>query len=344
MKHKIILRLMLSAFIGVFSTGFDAVKEHRISGRTMGTTYQIKIVTQRSGEMAAVQERINRRLEQLNQSMSTYLKESEISRFNQMKAVDQPFAVSSDFLKVMQAADTIHRLTKGAWDGTVHPLVDLWGFGRSGPIEEVPSRHAIAAALKRVGFNRIEVSEKGFLKKRQPHVTLDLASIAKGYGVDAVSRTVHLMGFRNYLVEIGGEVYAAGRRLDGNPWRVGINRPRKGAAATAVYKALSLEDRAMATSGDYRNYVEIDGRFYSHIIDPRTGYPVYNGVVSATVVAPNCTLADGLATALMVMGAAEGVVLLDQIESVEGLIILRRPDGTLIDHWSKGMKVKQPQK
>lgn len=335
-------RFLALAFISFFCMGSGPVKMHRLTGRTMGTAYQIKIVTHRHADLKAVQQRIDRRLEQLNQRLSTYRKDSEISQFNQLVDIDRPYRISADFLEVMKAAQVIHRKTNGAWDGTVNPLVDLWGFGRPGGIDHLPSPQNIALALKRVGFNQIEIVSHGFLKKRRARVTLDLASIAKGYGVDVVSRMLKQLGYVNHLVEIGGEVFAAGRRMDGQPWLIGINQPRKGAAAAAVYKAVPLENLAMATSGDYRNYVEIDGRLYSHIIDPRTGYPVNNGVVSVTVVAPNCTVADGLATALMVMGAADGIALLNQTETVEGLIIVRRRDGVLVDHWSEGMKAPSP--
>lgn len=333
---------LCSVFIGAFSARIVIAKEHLLSGRTMGTTYHIKIITASATDIAAVQGRIDRRLEQLNQSMSTFRGDSEISRFNRLKILDQPFTISTDFTKVMLAANSINRLTAGAWDGSVNPLVNLWGFGRYGAIDQVPTKAAIADALQKVGFKYIEVSPKGYLKKHHAQVTVDLASIAKGYGVDVVARLIQSLGYGNYLVEIGGEVFAAGRRADGAPWKVGINLPRKGVAATAVYKALDLENLAMATSGNYRNYVEIQGRTYSHIIDPRTGYPVNNGVVSASVVAPNCTLADGLATALMVMGAPDGVALLDRIEKVEGLLVVRRPDGTLEDHGSAGMNIQKP--
>lgn len=337
MINKTLTQLSVLAFIGAFCLGFSSGGEHLLAGATMGTTYHIKIIAPRADDMGTVKKRIDQRLEQLNQSMSTYRKNSEISRFNRLVGVEKPFAVSADFLKVMQAADAIHGLTAGAWDGTVYPLVNLWGFGRSGPIDVAPSKAAIMRALEKVGFKHLDVSADGSLAKHKSQVTVDLASIAKGYGVDATAELIRGLGYQNYLVEIGGEVFAAGRRKDGKPWKVGVNRPSKGASATQVYKALNLEDRAMATSGDYRNYVEIDGRIYSHIIDPRTGYPVNNGVVSASVIAPNCTLADGLATALMIMGPQKGVDLLNNLENVEGLIIVRKTDGKLADHWSRGM-------
>jgi len=146
--------------------------------------------------------------------------------------------------------------------------------------------------------------------------------------------------FANYLVEIGGEVVAAGNRPDGRPWRIGINRPRTNAAADEVYKVVDLANQALATSGDYRNFFEADGVRYSHVIDPRTGYPVSNGVVSVSIVADNCTLADGLATAIMVMGAEKGLLLIERLIGVEGLIVVAKSDGTLVDYYSKGFGVK----
>ncbi len=333
----LIIFLWVAALLSSWLTTAAAQKEHLITGRTMGTTYNIKVVVPGIEKSARLQAHIDERLEQINQSMSTYRADSEISRFNALQAAHTDFAVSDDFLQVLLVGKQIFRLSLGAWDCTINPLVNLWGFGKDGSIDHVPAPEAIAAARQKIGFDTIEVSPKGYLKKSRSDVTIDLASIAKGYGVDQVAFLLKGMGFKNYLVEIGGEVYAAGRRLDGQPWRVGINRPRKGGAATAVYKVVALEDRAMATSGDYRLFVEIDGRTFSHIIDPRSGYPVANGVVSVSVIAPNCTLADGLATGLMVMGSEKGLGLLNRLEGVEGLIIVRLPDGSLKNHWSKGL-------
>lgn len=304
----------------------------------MGTHYHIKVVTQNTQKMPLLKQRIEQRLEQINQSMSTYRPDSEISRFNAMRASGKPFAASNDFLQVMQAGRYVHRLSQGAWDGTVQPLVTLWGFGKGGPIDRLPSAQAISRAKHLVDFNAIEIVPDGHLKKRRAGVTVDLASIAKGYGVDQVAALLSSQGFARYLVEIGGEVYAAGRRADGKSWRVGINRPQKGGPADAIYRVVTLQDQAMATSGDYRNFIEIDGRNYSHIIDPRTGQPVANGVVSASVIAAGCTLADGLATGLVVMGPESGLALLNQLDGVEGLIIVRKPDGTFVNHWSNGLE------
>jgi thiamine biosynthesis lipoprotein len=332
------VRWIMALWLICSTTPATAQQEYLIAGRTMGTRYHIKVVAQNAEKIPHLKQRIEQRLEQINQSMSTYRSDSEISRFNAMHQSGKPFAVSNDFLQVMQAGRRIHRLSQGAWDGTVRPLVTLWGFGKGGPIDRLPSAQAIRRAKRSVDFGAVEILPDGHLRKRRAGVTVDLASIAKGYGVDQVAALVSGMGVARYLVEIGGEVYAAGRRADGESWRVGINRPRKGGPADAVYRVVALQDQAMATSGDYRNFIEIDGRSYSHIIDPRTGRPVANGVVSASVIAAGCTLADGLATGLMVMGPQSGLALLNRLDGVEGLIIVRRPDGTLVNHWSNGLE------
>jgi thiamine biosynthesis lipoprotein len=332
------LRWVLSLWLICCTAQAAAQQEYLIAGRTMGTRYNIKVVAPNAQKLPLLKQRIEQRLEQINQSMSTYRPDSEISRFNAMRASGKPFAVSNDFLQVMQAGRYVHRLSQGAWDGTVQPLVTLWGFGKGGPIDRLPTAQAINQAKHLVDFSAIEILPDGHLKKHRAGVTVDLASIAKGYGVDQVAAQVAGTGFTQYLVEIGGEVYAAGRRAGGKPWRIGINRPRKDGPADAVYRVVALQDQAMATSGDYRNFIEIDGNSYSHIIDPRTGRPVANGVVSASVIASGCTLADGLATGLMVMGPQSGLALLNRLDGVEGLIIVRKSDGTLVNHWSSGLE------
>ena len=312
----------------------DAKREHLITGRTMGTIYHITVVSGSDNGLDDLKEKIDRRLGQINQVFSTYIKDSQISRFNALKAAGEKFPVSDDFIQVMRVANKIYRLSGGAWDGTVNPLVDLWGFGPTQRQPQKPPAAEIKARVQKIGFDRIRIAEPNFLVKNLATVTLDLNSIAKGFAVDRVSELVAAAGFENYLVEIGGEVYAAGVRADGKNWRVGINRPQKDAAFNEVYKAVSIAGRAFATSGDYRNFFEIDGVRYSHVIDPRSGYPVSNGVVSVSIIADNCTLADGLATAIMVMGAEKGIQLVNRLENVECLIVVETPDGRLVDFYS----------
>jgi thiamine biosynthesis lipoprotein len=336
---KIYLTIAISISIFIAYTDCGAKQEHLIQGRTMGTTYNIKIVTDYFQTVAGLKEKIEKRLADINTAMSTYQKDSEISRFNNFIQAGRKFKISEDFYRVMKTAQAIYRLSDGAWDGTVNPLVDLWGFGREGSKNTIPAQQEILALLSNIGFDNIVIPEVGFLQKKRASVTLDLSSIAKGYGVDQVADTIRKEGFQNYLVEIGGEVFASGTSKNGKLWRIGINRPQTDAAFDDVYKVVDLHNKAFATSGDYRNFFVVDGLRYSHIIDPRTGYPISNGVVSVTIIADTCTFADGLATAIMVMSPGKGLDLINRLDAVEGMIVVEQMDGRLDDLYSKGFKV-----
>lgn len=319
--------------------GCSLKKEVEISGRTMGTTYHIKVVTGFFSRPAGLEEKIERTLKAVNQSMSVHMPGSEISRFNAIGSPDQPFEASEGFWSVMNVAEKIYHQTGGAWDGTVFPLIRLWKFNTGAQQYRVPAPEEIAALLPRVGFRHIRFQDGRRLSKQIIPLSVDLSSIAKGYGVDQVADLLRAEGFQDFLVEIGGEVYASGRRKDGGRWRVGINVPQKDAPLDAVYHAVSLENQALATSGNYRNFFETDGKRYSHVFDPRTGYPVSNGVVSVSIVAGSCTLADGLATGVMVMGAEKGLALIRRWGEVEGMIVTQSTDGALTDHMSEGFRI-----
>jgi len=331
-----LVRICVLFLLILWTTGCSGVRELKIAGRTMGTTYHVTVIVGSLSPAPDLKPFIEKRLAELNQSMSTFQPDSEISRFNALPAAGRPFAVSPDFYAVARLGQTLYEITGGAWDGTIDPLVDLWGFGRSPRREGLPPESEIRARLQRVGFHQIDTTQPGHLIKRRATITLDLASVAKGYAVDALAQLIRERGYTNFLVEIGGEVYAAGHRIDGTPWRIGINQPDAAAPANQVYQMVRLENRAFATSGDYRNCFEFEGRRYAHIIDPRTGYPAARHVVSVSVLAETCALADGLATALMVMGPQAGLALINRLEGVTCLMVERSPDGRLIDHRSNG--------
>ena len=317
-------------------------KEVVFDGTTMGTTYQIKMVVGYFKSTSGLKDKIDNRLQAINQSMSTYLPDSEISRFNAIRDTREKLAVSDDFLQVMLAARDIYEKTGGAWDGTIKPLVNLWGFGNTRQAHQVPDEAEIKKQIRWIGFQHIGIYPEGYLQKKKSTITLDLASIAKGYAVDQVSGLLQTSGMENFLVEIGGEVFASGYRKDGTSWRVGINQPSTTASTTDVYQAVSLHNRAMATSGDYRNYFEAGGKRFSHIIDPRTGYPVNNDVVSVSIVADTCMLADGLATAIMVMGLDHGMALINSLKEVEGFIIVRKTDDVYAHYASEAFEFLTP--
>ena len=299
--------------------------EYTIQGQTMGTFYTVKLVSAKKQSIALWQKKIDTRLAQINAGLSMYDPDSDLSRFNRTGA-DQPFRMSRDFARIMDTAAAVFTLTNGAWDGTVKPLVDLWGFGTRNPADAPPDPAAVTQALSLTGFQYL-VRENNHLTKTKPGITLDLGSIAKGYGVDAIARVLTLSGMDNFLVEIGGELYGSGVNRHKKPWSVGITNPLKTGSDVQFSKVITLENQAIATSGDYRNFFEFRGRVYSHIIDPKTGFPVDNQVVSTSVIAGTCTFADALATALMVMDPAEGLALVNRLEDVECLIIQKKPAG-----------------
>ena len=333
---KVISITLLVSF-ACLAVGCGTREEVLLSGQTMGTTYHITLVGV-SLKPKDLKTKIEMRLDAISQSMSTYRKDSEISRFNHLKNSGEKFPVSGDFWQVMTVARKIYRLTDGAWDGTVWPLVNLWGFGNTQNKFRVPEKTDIQALLADIGFNQIGFAPDHHLIKHKAALSLDLASIAKGYAVDQVAALIRKDGINDFLVEIGGEIFASGVRKDGQPWRIGINQPKKNAPIDQAYKVVNLQDKAFATSGDYRIFFEMDGRRFAHIIDPRTGYPATSGVVSASIVAGNCTFADGLATALVVLGPAEGLALVNRLADVECLIIMEKQDGTLADYYSDNFK------
>ncbi len=322
--------------------GCGLKKEFVISGKTMGTTYRINIVTGYFKNVVILKEKlkekIDKRLQEINKSMSTFLKDSEISRFNSSHLIGKKKYISKDFWNVMLVAENLYNITDGAWDGTIEPLVSLWGFGSKETKGRIPEKEEIEAHLTEIGFNLIEISRNNrCLAKKKASITLDLASIAKGYGVDQISALLRKNGIDNFLVEIGGEIYASGFRKDNKKWRVGINMPKKDAPYDQVYKITTLHNEALATSGVYRNFFEVgNGRLYSHIIDPKTGYPVINGVVSVSIIAENCTFADGLATAILVMGRKKGIELVNRLDNVECTIVVKNKDGSLTGYYSRG--------
>ncbi|MBF0101609.1 MAG: FAD:protein FMN transferase [Desulfobacterales bacterium] len=313
-------------------------KEMLISGKTMGSTYHIKVISYTSSQ--ELREKIEKRLDGLNHCLSVYQKDSEISRFNASKSSEK-FYPSQDFKNVLTIGRQLFQFTQGAWDGTIHQLALLWGFTSDRKENQtLPKPEAIQTCLKSIGFNHIIINSDSSIQKKNDSITLDLNSLAQGYASDQIALLIKAEGIDNYLVEIGGEVVASGHNLKGKPWRVGINTPFEDAPLDAVYKVVSLQNKALSTSGNYRNFFKINDKLYAHILDPKSGYPVENGVVSATVMADNCTFADGLATALVVMGVEKALALVNQLDNIECLIIVKESDSNLKDYYSKGFKTE----
>lgn len=281
------------------------VEQVELFGETMGTTYAVKLIGGGiDGE--GFRRRIETTLESINAQMSTWRPDSEISRFNRLRST-QWFTISDDFTKVLMAARKINRRTDGAFDVTLGELIDLWGFG-AGARKSFPDPESIATALRHTGPAKFEVDEaRKAIRKTDPETQIDLSGIAKGYAVDALAGVITDAGIENFLVEIGGEVRASGRRIDGSLWRVAVEKPDTG--GRSVQLVVGLDNAAIATSGDYRKFFEMGGRRYSHIIDPETGSPSEHALASVSVTADDAMTADALATALMVMGVRKALAL-----------------------------------
>jgi FAD:protein FMN transferase len=294
-------------------------------GATMGTTYTVKVVSpaMNEAERAATHEAVRTALDAVDQSMSTYKVDSELSRFNRARD-GQPFRFSLATMRVFELARDVSEASSGAFDVTVGPLVNAWGFGPSKQIQP-PTDAEIASLRERVGYRKLLIDAKAqTVTKARPDIYADLSAIAKGFGVDEAARALDARELGNYMVEVGGEVRVKGHNAAGKPWQVGIERPD--ATPQQAFLVVAMTDLAMATSGDYRNYFEQDGRRYSHEIDPTTGYPIRHHLASVTVLAPECALADAYATALMVLGPDKGYALAAK-KGLAAYFIVRRSDG-----------------
>ncbi len=319
--------LLLAACAGT-GASVETAGATRLVGATMGTTFGVEVVGT-DLEPAFLRAGVERVLRSVDERMSTWDPSSELSRFNASRSTE-PFPVSEDTLAVVVAALQIGRLTGGAFDPTVGPLVELWGFGPSGPRAEAPAPREVEEARARVGLAHLLVDgPPPVLLKVRSDLELDLSALAKGFAVDAVARWLDEQGLERYLIEVGGEVFARGRSADGEPWRVAIEAV-PGAPETG--RVLAIDGRGVATSGDYRRHVEADGRRYTHVLDPRTGSPIESAVVSATVVASTAMRADALATAVMVLGPRDSMRLAELEELAIRLVT--HDDGAFREHVS----------
>lgn len=296
-----------------------------ISGPVFGTGYHINVVlTDDQERLETLANGIDEVLEEVDASMSTWRADSELSRFNQRTDQSEWFSVSAGLFEVLDKAREISTLTGGAFDVTIGPVVNLWGFGPEARPDQIPTEESLAKALAATGFDKLELREEPPAVRATPPQYVDLSAIAKGYGVDAVARFLEREGVQAYLVEIGGEVRVSGRKPDGSTWRLAIEQPVS--EEREVNRVVALESRAMATSGDYRNYYESEGRRYSHTIDPETGEPIAHNLASVTVIADDCMTADALATGFNVMGYERAKELAVR-ENIPAYFIVRTEEG-----------------
>lgn len=291
----------------------------------MGTFYSVKIARPPSGITAeALREGVEAVLDEVNAEISTYDPDSELARFNQSPTTEW-VAVSAGLASVVAQGLRVGALSDGAFDITVGPLVNLWGFGPQGRPAAIPEEAAIAAALARVGDDKLALrDEPPALRKTRGDVYVDLSALGEGYGADRVAAYLEPLGVEHYMVAVAGAIRLKGENARGGPWAIAIEEPTAG--RRSVHRVIAITDGAVSTSGDYRNFFEQAGRRYSHEIDPDTGRPVAHRLASVTVIDEQAMRADGLATALMVMGDQAGPELAEAA-GIPAYFIVREDDG-----------------
>ncbi|MEY4187743.1 MAG: Thiamine biosynthesis lipoprotein ApbE precursor [Planctomycetota bacterium] len=309
----------------------------RIAGKTMGSYYSIVIDSAAPPAAAPLQQQIEAVFADLNRQMSTWDPNSEISRFNQAVESTEWFPVSRDFAVVTSEARRLHTLTSGALEITLAPLIEAWGFGRSRK-KRIPADAEIVAALKLLGTQFIEVrSDPPAIRRTRPGIQISLNALAPGYAADRISELLREQSLKAHVVDVGGENRAGAAKRSGEPWRLGVESPLGN-----LHKILELTEKSIATSGDYRNFFVIENQRYSHVLDPRTGRPVADPPASVSVTHASCMTADGLATAMMVLGAEKGLRLAKQA-GFDVMFLNVDSNGTLVEQSSGQFAATPPE-
>jgi thiamine biosynthesis lipoprotein len=297
-------------------------QEVHITGPTMGTSYNVKLVALNGVDKQKLKQEIDQLLIDINQLMSTYINDSQLSKFNQWQSIEA-FPMSAQTIEVLNEAKRLGQMSDGLLDVTVGPLVNLWGFGPKSRPLKIPTNELINITQKQTGLDKLIVGPS-WASKTHPSLYVDLSTIAKGYAVDQIAELLQSKKVINYLVEIGGEMRLAGLKASGFTWKIAIEKPET--EQRSVQKIISIGTNAVATSGNYRNYYEQDGVRYSHLINPQTGYPIIHNLVSVTVIHPTSMTADGLATALNVMGKDKALQVAQKYD-IAVLLITKEKDG-----------------
>ena len=302
----------LAAFFLFYEFPKDKEYQHR-DGFIFGTVYSVTYSNPESKDLSAA---ITRALDDVNNSLSMFNKQSTIAKVNNNEVVQ----LDSLFLTVWNVGQEVSRSTDGAFDMTVAPLVDLWGFGLKN--REIVTDAEVDSLRQYVGYDLVQL-EDGLLRKTYPQMRIDAGAIAKGYACDVVADTLEAFGCTDFCIEIGGELVVKGHNSKGVNWHIAINKPVEDSTCvnSEIQEVVELTNCGMATSGNYRNYYELDGKRYSHTIDPRSGYPVRHNLLSATIVAPDCMTADAWATACMVAGLDKAKEWIEANDDLKGYLI-----------------------
>lgn len=302
----------------------------RWEGRTMGSPYTVQVVGLESApeRVEALKAEVEQRLQELNRQMSHYQPDSELSRFNRAPA-HAPFKVSAEFARVVRFSLELSRRSQGAFDPTLAPVINLWGFGEKSDLRTVPSAVELEAALKLTGCRHLSVTDQDELVKDIPGLTLNLSGVAKGFGADEIVTVLASHGLTNVYAAIAGEVRVRGHNPRGTRWKVGVSAPLDNWRETdPMAEVVAISDQAISTSGDYQKFFfDERGRRLCHILDPKTGWPVQHHLGGVSVVAPDGMTADALATTLFVLGPQEGLRWIESWTNAAAVFIVREPDG-----------------
>ena len=297
--------LCLFCALIVAACGSGRLPQLELTGTALGTTFKVAIVdAPETLDAGALETQIVASIDAVDRLASTWRDDSELSQLNASPSIDW-ILVSRELCDMLDRALQISEATDGAFDVTVGPLVNLWGFGPDGPVSEPPSDDAIAQVMAAVGRDKIEADcEAKLVRKDVPELYVDLSGWAKGHAVDELAELLDQARMENYLVEVGGEIRVKGHNSEGLGWAVAVEAPST--SERAPHAVVRVTNTSVATSGDYRNYFEYDGSYYSHTIDPRAGRPVTHNLAAVTVVNPSAAYADAMATALLVLGPEAG--------------------------------------
>lgn len=303
---------------------------HQDEGFIFGTVYHITYQNDKD-----IQNEIETELNKVNKTFSTFDSTSVISLINQNK----PVKVNDMFAEVFDLSEQVSKETDGAFDITVAPIVNLWGFGFKN--EQKPTKEKINRLRPLIGYNKVEL-DGDVVKKKNKNIMLDCSGIAKGYGVDVVARYLREQGIKNFMIEIGGEIVTSGVNENRLPWKIGVTKPlnNKTSVNQEIEVVLNITDKALATSGNYRNFYYKNGKKYAHTIDPKTGYPVQHSLLSSTVITKKCAIADAYATSFMVMGIEKAKVLLEEHPELMAYFIYSDENGKLKTWYSPSLKDK----
>lgn len=323
---------VLAVIVLVLSACSQPATIVHMQGKTMGTTYNVKFSSAEQVNPQELQSVLDQELILINKLMSTYDPESELSKFNRHPH-EELYPLSDATLLVIKEALKIGIMSDGYLDITVGPLVNLWGFGPQARPEKIPSELDIAEAKKRVGLDLLRIEANGAVKRAE-NMFVDLSTVAKGYGVDQLAEILESKGIYDYLVEIGGEMRVAGVKPNGEEWIIAIEKPIS--LVRAKQQVISVGNNAVATAGDYRNYFEENDIRYSHLIDPVTGFPIQHKLVSVTVVHPSSLVADGLATAIIVMGKEAGLKM--ALRENLNVLLITRENGEFKEYTTPGFE------